>query len=128
MGSVDFDTSELQTFTRDLGAAPTEIAAEARDIISKGALVIKTQLVAEMAASDHFKGTARSMSYDLVPLDDGIEALIGPDNDRSGGLAHIAYWGTAKGGGTVPDPKGALDAEVPNVERYIADAMAKALE
>ena len=128
MTNIDFDTSELRAFVTDLGRAPVEVSIEVPPIVKRGAQNIKTQLVSEMSASNHFKGTASSMSYETIVSGDGIEALIGPDKDRDGGLAHIAYWGTSKGGGTVADPKGALDAEAPNVERFIADAMAKALE
>jgi hypothetical protein len=126
--SVDFDVSELRKFATDLGDAPAEVALEVRAIIQHGSLNIKKQLISEMAASEHFKGAASSITYDTVIGTDGIEAQIGPDKSRGGGaLANIAYFGTSRGGGTVPDPKGALEAEVPNVEKFIADAIEKAV-
>lgn len=124
MSGTEFDTSELRAFTADLGDAAAKAGVEVRPVIQRGALNIKRQLVAEMGASDHFKGIAPSISYDTAIVTDGFEALIGPDPDRAGGaLENIAYFGSSRGGGTVPDPLGALLAEVPNVERYLADAL-----
>jgi len=126
---VDFDSSELRAFATDLGNAPMKVAVEARAVIEKGALNIKRQLTSEMGASSSFKGVASSMSYDMVLSADGIEAQIGPDKDKGGGaLANIAYFGGSRGGGTVPDPQGALDAEVPSVEKFIGDLLEKALD
>ena len=123
---VDADTSELRQFATDLGNAPAEVALEVREIVQRGALSIKRQLITEMGASRSFKGVASSMSYETTIDADGIEALIGPDKDKGGGaLANIAYFGGSRGGGTVPDPQGALDAEAPIVERFIADVLEK---
>lgn len=125
---VDFDASELDAFAADLGNAPTILASDVTSVIQKGALNIKGQLVEEMSASQHFKGVAGAMSYETAAVADGFEALIGPDKDRPGGaLANIAYWGSSRGGGTVPDPLGALLGEVPNVEKFLGDAIEKAV-
>lgn len=125
MASIEFDASELRTLSADLSRASTKIAGEARGLVNTGALKIKRQLVAEMGASAHFKGAARDISYDIVADRDGVEAQVGPRSGRGnpGALGLIAYFGTSKGGGTVPDPKGALEAEIPHFEKALGDVL-----
>lgn len=108
-----WDASELVTLADDLGKAADVVAAEIRQIIRKGALNIKTQLREEMGASRHFGQAAVSITYDVVTSTaDEVIAEIGPDKDKyAGPLGNIAYFGTSRGGGTVPDPSGALEAE-----------------
>lgn len=125
---IALDTSELRTLAVDLtraGALPME---DVRGVVQHGALNIKTQMRAEMAASKHFRGITSSITYDTAITATGVTAEIGPDKDYHGGaLANVAYFGTSRGGGTVPDPQRALDAEAPNVERYLADLVDKVL-
>lgn len=112
---MTIDSSDLRRFEFDLRRATASVRMGIPAVVSRGALNIKNQLAEEMRSSRHFKGAAGSISYDL--LDAGTAADIGPDKDRRGGaLGNIAYFGTSRGGGTVPDPQGALDAEVPNFE------------
>ena len=124
---VSIDTSEMRALAADLTAAPLRVALGARAVISHGALNVKRQLVAEMSASRHFKGFARDIDYDL--LDGGMTAEIGPHSGpgNPGAGANIAIFGTSRGGGTVPDPQGALDAEAPNVESALAALMGNIL-
>lgn len=121
------DASELRALAADLTQAPQEAALAARKLVSRGALNIKRQLQAEMRESDYFKGAARSISYDLHGGSlfgvDVVEAEIGPTRGVPGSLANIAYFGTSRGGGTVPDPQGALDAEAPRFEKALADLL-----
>lgn len=121
------DDSELRAFSRDLERAAGDVAPQIGAVIKRGALNIKTQMVSEMRSSRHFKGTAASVSFDTRETRDGIEAEIGPDKDRGGALANVAYFGTSRGGGTVPDPLGALEREVPNLDRYIDDILSRLL-
>ena len=121
------DTSQLRRFSADLRAMPSYLRPEARKVIEKGALTIKERLRREMQASRSFKGAARSISYDMIDRVGYTEAEIGPVRGHPGSLANIAYFGTSKGGGTVADPDLALEAEAPNVEKYLADMMARYL-
>lgn len=125
---ISFDTSELRALAADLTKAGALPVAEVRGVIQHGALNIKTKMRAEMSASRSFKGITRSITYDTAITSTGVSAEIGPDKDIPGGaLANIAYFGSSKGGGTVPDPQKALDAEAPNVERYLAELVDKVL-
>ena len=98
--------------------------SEVEAIVGRGALNIKTQLVREMRESKHFKGFAQGISYDVrsgLAFGGGvIEAEIGPESDGPGAGANIAYFGTSRGGGTVPEPSGALKAEAPKFEAALA--------
>jgi len=121
---IEIDTTDLMRLADDLRAAGRSVGNAVAPVIKKGAQNIKTQMVDELAASTHFKGIAGSVSYDFKADASGIEAVIGPDKDRHGGaLANIAYFGTPRGGGTVPDPQRAMEAEAPNLERAIADVL-----
>ena len=121
------DASELRALIADLREAPQLVRREARAVISKGALNIKNQMRDEVAKSRHFR-FAHTVSYDLKANGDTIEAEIGPETGGVGSLAGFAYFGGVNGGGgTVPDPQGALDAEAPNVEKYLAELAEKAL-
>ena len=121
------DVSELRKLATDLSSAPKLVKSEARGVISNAALNIKNQLRDEAARSRHFR-LAHTISYDLKVGGDMIEAEIGPETGGAGSLAGFAYFGGVNGGGgTVPDPQGALDAEAPNVEKYLDALIAKAL-
>ena len=121
------DASELRALIADLSSAPKLVHSEARAVVSKGALNIKNQMRDEVARSRHFR-FAHTVSYDLKVGGDTIEAEIGPETGGVGSLAGFAYFGGVNGGGgTVPDPQGALDAEAPNVEKQVDALVAKAL-
>jgi len=109
------DTSELDQLVRDLRVNSETLVAAVRPLMERGGLNMKRQMVAEMAASTHFGPTAPSISYDVKgsAMAGGIEVEVGPDKSRRGALANVAYFGTSRGGGTVPDPVGALNAEAP---------------
>ena len=121
------DASELRALIADLRDAPKLVRREARAVISKGALNIKNQMRDEVAKSRHFR-FAHTISYDIKGAGDTISAEVGPVAGGVASLAGFAYFGGVNGGGgTVPDPQGALDAEAPNVEKYLAELAEKAL-
>lgn len=125
--TVSTDTSELRAFSLDLQRAAAVALPEVREVVQRGALAIKTQMQREMRESAHFRQVASAISYDTTTSPSGVEAEIGPRRGAPGSLANIAYFGSSRGGGTVPDPQGALDAEAPTFERYVLEAVTKAL-
>lgn len=125
MTDASIDFSELRVFAADLTHAADDVAMKAPGVIAKGAVNIKAQLREEMGRSKSFGKLAPSIGYDLT--DDGLEAQIGPKKragagpTKAGTGANIAYFGGANGGGgTVPDPQGALEAESPRFEAALA--------
>jgi len=119
------DTSELRALAAKLTDSTRGVERDVRQVVSKGALNIKRQLVAEMGASAHFKGVASSITYDLSGNAYFAEAQIGPKSGpgNAGALANIAIFGGSRGGGTVPDPKGALEREIPGFEKALSDIL-----
>lgn len=124
MPSVDIDMSQVRELAADFSRIPGELARHAIPVVEKAALNVKNQLIAEMRASTHFKGFTK-ISYDISSFQGfgggEIVAEIGPEAHGPGAGANLAYFGTWKGGGTVPDPRGALEAEYPNLEKHLAD-------
>lgn len=119
---VEIDASEVRQFAVDLGDAAASIARRVRPVVSKGALKIRNQMREEASGSRHFR-IAPTISYDLNETADGVEAEIGPNRYwRAARLANIAYFGGVHGGGgTIPDPEGALNAEIPYFEKALGD-------
>lgn len=121
---------DARVFASVLRATAANIGPEVEKSIFKGSMNIKKQLVQEMGRSKHFGQIARSITFDIKQNADRIVSEIGPESGRGnpGALANIAYFGTSRGGGTVRDPVGALDAELPALEKYLADIVVKGLE
>lgn|SRR5574343_588381 len=139
--SFDLDMSQVADLAYELRDLPKQVQREIPPVIEWGAVSIKEQLRAEMRASAHFGQAADAITYDLH--DGGFTAEIGPTKGGAGSLANIAYFGGGAwsgrkrpgpgwqsgpgGGGTVPDPRGALEAEAPNVEREILNIVSRVL-
>lgn len=109
--------SDLERLASDLSASPERVMREVRQSVSKGSLNIKKQLIAEASGSSSFGQLARSIGYDLAVTGNSVEAEIGPQKSRDGSAGLLmAYWGQSRGGGgSLPDPLGALEAEGPNL-------------
>ena len=118
--SISVDMSEVRELAVDMTRVDGRLTRHLAPVVKKGALNIKNQLVSEMSGSRHFGSVARGITYDIKG--DGFEAEIGPEKGRPGSLANIAYFGGSNGGGgTVPDPQGAGEAELPNFEKALAE-------
>ena len=131
MVGVDIDTSELRSLAVQLGQAGTATERETRAVVKRAAQNIKTQMQAEARGSASFNRSdkfAASISYDV--MGDGLEVEIGPDKEHiaAASLGNIAYFGTSRGGGTVPDPQGALDAEAPKLVEWLGNIGAEVLK
>ena len=124
---VTIDANELRVFGDDLKRAAKLTDGKLMPIIAKGAGNIMRQLHKEMGASTHFRGITRAITFDLYAGIGAVWAEIGPVKGAPGSLANIAYFGSSRGGGTVPDPRGALEVEAPNVEKYIGELVERAL-
>lgn len=100
---MTMDAGEIKALARDIDGAARRLTPETRKIVSKGALNIKNGMRRDMQASPSFSGVARSINYDLTDKVAVQEAEIGPSAEPGspGNLANIAYFGGARGGGTV---------------------------
>ena len=120
--SVSVDLGELRAFARELGDVPLRVAREVIPVVRKGAVNIKSDMQADLRGSSNagFRHVASTVSYDV--LDGGFGVEVGPSKP-AGALANVAYFGTSRGGGTVADPVGALQAEIPRFEKAIDDIL-----
>ena len=123
MTKVEIDVSEVREFVAEMQEIPAQLTRHVRPVVEKGALNIKNQLQAEARQSRYFR-IAPAITYDITSSAEGVEAEIGPDKSRiaTAKLANIAYFGGAHGGGgTLPDPQLALDAEEPKFLKALED-------
>lgn len=105
--------TDLDGLAADLASSPERVMREIRQVVSKGSLNIKNQLKSEALTSRSFGQISRAMGYDMTETGDSVESYIGPtkDRDKAAGLL-MAYYGQSRGGGgTLPDPINALQAE-----------------
>lgn len=143
MAGVSIDASEVRTLAADMRNVTARLSQHVRPVVEKGAVNIKADLQEQARKSRHFAPLARAISYDITG-GDKYEAEIGPETGRPGSLgniayfgagqgvyragprfAQVAYFGTAKGGGTVEDPSAALEREAPKFADALADLAAE---
>ena len=125
MPNVEIDSSELREFSSELGRVPTKVVTGVRPAVVKAGVNMKNQLREEMDKSKHFKAS-RSINFDVS--DGGLAVEVGPSKGKPGSIANIAYFGGVNGGGgTVPDPRGALEAEAPRFEKTLTDLVGEIL-
>lgn len=112
-------SDDLRRLAVDIASAGKDVERKVKPVLLKGAFNIQRQLRAEMGQSRHFGQVSRAISFDV----DGLAVEVGPTKGSPGSLANIAYFGTSRGGGTVPDPEGALLEEYPKFERFIREIL-----
>jgi len=120
------DTSGFREFAAVVDRAETNMAAEIRSVVVKGAVNVKATMRADMRQRPHFRKIAQDIDFDVLEERDAVSAAIGPVIGRgkghAGGLAWIAYFGAPNGGGgTVRDPQAALDEEEQGLLSALAD-------
>ena len=122
--------SDITELAALLALASGKVERGVKQVVSKGSLNVKKQLMQEAGASTHFKQLKRSIGYDLTATAAFVEGEIGPQKERDAAAGLLgAYWGWSKGGGgSLPDPLGALEAEQPNVTEALARLAAVILE
>lgn len=117
--------SELRILATDLRKSPQKMRGEVKGVIDKGGLELKNRMKKEMEQSRwrHFGHITRSIDYDETGGDDNPGVEVGPNAARhsSAALAGIAYFGNSMGGGgTVADPRDALEAEAEVAHKFIS--------
>ena len=122
MVEVSIDIHEVRELAADFTRVPGELSRHAIPVLSRGALNIKNQMRESFEASGNagFRFVGRTVSYDLTTEGSEYSAEIGPTKPE-GALANVAIFGTPRGGGTVADPREALEAEAPRFEKALGD-------
>ena len=92
---------ELRRFAIAVGHIADGAYEDVDAVVSKGALNVKREMIADVSSSVHFKGMAGSITYDQQNTRGSIRREVGPDKGRRGGsLGNIYYFGTSRGGGS----------------------------
>jgi len=126
---LNIDTSELKRAGIDLGRIGAKGVDAIEPVMKRAAQNIKANMQEAFSRSRHFRQIAQDVSYDRTgnfTSTLGYEIGPTPPGD-SGSLAGIAVEGGANGGGGTVDVQPALDAEIPNLEKYIGEALGKLL-
>lgn len=116
--SADFDVQGLQQVSRSLTLAGRKSKTRAAAIVKKAAVNIKNQMRDE---AQHVEAgrISSTINFEIKSDGGGITAEIGPQEGHAGSLAFF-YFGNSKIGPRIPDPMGALDAEIPNLKSYLS--------
>ena len=117
---MDFDFSEVRALAVEMNANAKATPRKVRGVVSKGLSNIKDDMRAAAAKSAHFKQIGPTITYEMVG---DAEGVVGPVTAfRAARIENIAYFGSSRaGGGTVEDPRAALDRETPEFERWLGD-------
>ena len=112
------DTSEVREFAAKLAAAPEKKRRRVAMIVKKGAQNVKNETRADLASSGNAAFRSIPISYDMHDRGALVEADVAPADGGAGDLANLAFFGTAKGGGTHDFYQHAR-AEFPNLVREL---------
>ena len=117
--------AELRALATNLGHVAGSALKDVDAVLKKGVNNIKTEMIADVSGSEHFKGMARAITYESHYLPGRARWVVGPDKSRRGGaLGNIYYFGTSRGGGT-GDIEKPLRSEEPKTMRALADLLDK---
>lgn len=94
------DTSEVKAFAAKLQAAPERKRRRVSMIVKKAAQNVKTDTRADLTSSGNAAFRHIPISYEMHDRGSVVEADVAPDDGGAGNLANLAFFGTAKGGGT----------------------------
>lgn len=127
---VEFEDRELRILGDDLAEAAAKAPAEARKVVAKGALNIKTDARRRASTVAHVPSLPSSITYDTHQTPTGAWGEIGPEQVRRGGkLAPFIEneYGTPW---SAPQPfmAPAAKAEEPRFERAMQDLAERLLE
>lgn len=112
----------------DMKHAQEDIVEETRKIVKRGANNIKKDAKEKWANLAHAPALPRAISYDVDVKGTTVEAEIGPDKaKRQGALGNLLEYGSSNNAAR-PALGPALDAEEPNLVRYLEDVGARLLE
>ncbi len=126
--TIRIDADGVDALAADLDQVAVDAPAEARKVVSKGALNIKRDAQQRVQGLKHAPAYSRSISYDTTLTATGAEAEVGPDKlRRQGALGNLIEFGSVH---NPPNPHmaPAADAELPRFEKAMGDLGARMLE
>jgi len=118
---IDFDASDMDALGADLARAAVEHPRRVRPIVQRGALNVKKDAQARSSGLAHAPHYPQAITYETSESPGKIEAVIGPDKDRTqGALGNILEFGTSKNP-PIPHLLPAAKAEEPRYIKAIQD-------
>lgn len=121
MSDVTIDASELTVFGRRVAAAHAKASIAVAKAVKKGAQNVKESIQEDVAGSGNASIRKVQVGYELGGTGTTVYADVSPRDDGASDLANIAFFGTAKGGGTHAFYEHA-ETELPPLAEYVADA------
>ena len=115
------DTSEVKEFAAKLQAAPERKRRRVSMIVKKAAQNVKTETRADLTSSGNAAFRRIPIAYEMHERGPLVEADVAPTEGGAGNLDNLAFFGTARGGGTHDFYQHAR-AEFPNLVRELRRA------
>lgn len=116
-----FDASELTAFADKLLAKGVARRAAITMVVKRGAQNVKNNIREDLSSSGNKSIRSIPITYEVKESAGRITAEIGPSKGGTGSLANIAFFGTAKGGGTHKFYEHGED-ELPRLAEHVAKA------
>lgn len=115
------DSHELDELARKLTVASVRAPIKAANAVKKGAQSIKTAVKADLASSSHSSFRRIPIVYEIKTEGMRVAADIAPVK-TAGGLANIAFFGGAHGGGGTHRFYEHGEQEFETTARYVEEA------
>lgn len=121
MADTMIDAAELTEFGRRIAMAQTRAATKVAKAVKKGAQNVKDSIQRDVSESSNAAIRRISVGYEMGTTGTTIYADVSPREGGASELANIAFFGTAKGGGT-HEFYGHAERELPALAEYVGDA------
>ena len=127
MSALTIDASELSELGRRMALAQTVVKPQLAATVKKAAQNVKTAIESDVGASSNAGLRQVRIGYETGSTGTAEYADVSPREGGSSNLANIAFFGTARGGGT-HEFYGHAEEELPTLADYVADSAGDALE
>ena len=121
MSDITIDASELTAFGRRVAAAHAMASIKVAQAVKKGAQNVKEGVISDLQTSGNHAISCIGIGYEMGSTGTTVYADVSPREGGASDLANIAFFGTAKGGGTHDFYENA-EREFPTLAEYVADA------
>lgn len=119
MGDVQVDAGELAAYGRDLAVSPGLMSRRVGATVKRAAQNVKTSVMEDVQGSSNAGFRRIRVAYETGVSAHGAYADIAPVDGGASDLANIAFFGTARGGGTHRFYEHA-EEELPVLADYVA--------
>lgn len=122
---IRVDASQLRGFGRTLIGSTARTRALTAAAVKKAAVNVKQSIQDDVAGSANPGMRRIQIGFDMQSVGAGVAADISPREGGASDLANIAFFGTARGGGTHRFYEHA-EAELPALADYVGRAVSEA--